>query len=480
MNNKKIITLMILALVMIMAIGYALFSTTLVINGTSNITGTWNVYFESITTGTIVGNASNETTPSVSSTTATINANLDLPGDSISYEIILKNGGTANAVIENIKAEAIGSSAIIYSINGIKIGERLASGETRTITIKIEYDVNTSVLPEETSKTLIVSINAVQDIGQTITESEPELVQTEYLSSVILKSNKSYADNIASEYVKSETGIDFNLTSSDTNGKGLYYTSTNTENDKKTYYFRGAVDNNYVSFAGQVWRIVRINEDGSIRLILDKGYTSSKFSEAGTTGVSYMVEEAETGEYNYSQIYRALENYYYGYSVSNASNTLSSKEAYLADAGFCNDRSKVNNSYGAYERLINNRTPQFACPQTKDLFTKNTNNQGNKLLWASIGLLTIDEVVYAGGRAGIEYSDYYLANGESWWTMSPYTEGSMFRVTPKGNLFYEYVENEYSTAEITNRVRPVINLKSSVTVASGSGIETDPYVINTN
>ena len=89
------------------------------------------------------------------------------------------------------------------------------------------------------------------------------------LSTQILKDNTALAD----------TNIDFSKGNSDTNGKGLYYTSTNTEYNKVTYYFRGAVVNNYVSFAGFIWRIVRINEDGSVRLITQNSIGNSTFND---------------------------------------------------------------------------------------------------------------------------------------------------------------------------------------------------------
>jgi hypothetical protein len=41
------------------------------------------------------------------------------------------------------------------------------------------------------------------------------------------------------------------------------------EDSKSTYYFRGNVDTNYVSFAGFIWRVVKINDDYSVKLILD-------------------------------------------------------------------------------------------------------------------------------------------------------------------------------------------------------------------
>ena len=76
-------------------------------------------------------------------------------------------------------------------------------------------------------------------------------------------------DNIASTYVTSSTGINFNAVSSSTNGQGLYIRA-GTENDMyPIYYFRGAVDNNHVLFANFCWRILRTTDTGGVKLIYD-------------------------------------------------------------------------------------------------------------------------------------------------------------------------------------------------------------------
>lgn len=167
-RKKNLIIVTMLVVVAVMSIGYSFFATRLNINSTGNISTSWNVYFSKITNGTIVGKASNETAPSITATTATMNANLELPGDSITYELTLKNGGNVGAIIENIKANAEGSTGIIYTISGIKKGDKLAAGESIVFTIKIEYDVNVTSQPTETSKSLTVTIDTVQDIVQTI------------------------------------------------------------------------------------------------------------------------------------------------------------------------------------------------------------------------------------------------------------------------------------------------------------------------
>ncbi|MBO4601182.1 MAG: prepilin-type N-terminal cleavage/methylation domain-containing protein [Bacilli bacterium] len=65
--------------------------------------------------------------------------------------------------------------------------------------------------------------------------------------------------------------VSFNTVASTSTNAGLYKAE---DDDGATYYYRGAVDNNWVEFAGFYWRIVRINGDGSVRLI----YSGTKSS----------------------------------------------------------------------------------------------------------------------------------------------------------------------------------------------------------
>jgi len=204
-NKKNVIMITMCVLMLLMATGYAYFVTQLNINATGNITSEWNVYFSNITSGTIVGKASNSVTPSVSGTTANIEANLELPGDSITYELTLSNVGTVDAIIDDINVEVTGSSAIIYSMDGIKIGDKLIAKENKTITIKIEYDSNVTSQPIDTTKSLKVSISCVKDMGQIIDSVLPNMSQPIRLSTKILK------DNIAYEYSNIADALNFKL-----------------------------------------------------------------------------------------------------------------------------------------------------------------------------------------------------------------------------------------------------------------------------
>ncbi len=290
-------------------------------------------------------------------------------------------------------------------------------------------------------------------------------------------------------YSSSTSGFGYNYTSktsdydTKTNGLGLYYTSTNTEDNRVTYYFRGAVENNYVSFAGSTWRIIRINEDGSVRLIKQDTIGESAFNTNGDKAyIGYMygtLNATTTAEVNTntnsSTIKTYLDTWY--------KNNLISYSSYLADSGFCGDRSVTSGlgygttsaEYGAYNRLDNNKSPQFKCPQSNDLYTTSTATKGNKALTYPIGLITADEVAYAGGISNITNEHYYLVIDGSFWTMSP---------SHASSLAYLWVINKSGSmgssgsAEFTVPVRPVINLKSTVTVLSGDGTKTNPYIIN--
>lgn len=280
------------------------------------------------------------------------------------------------------------------------------------------------------------------------------------------------------------------------NGYGFYSTSTNTDTTCEasdltyvssgvcnTYFFRGDVRNNYVSFAGTTWRIVRINEDGSIRMIKETSDGSSKFnatsSNAMYLGYMYGTSASPYTNTEDSTIKDALEQSW--------SNNLKNYSNYLYDAGFCNDR-EIDSTHGntifykARYRLYLNKTPQYLCPnKERDLFTVSGNSLGNGALLTGnvtnatgpIGLISADEVVYAGG-VYMKNSRYYLTNGSYFWTSSPFYYigyySATWRIYPSGFVFTGYIFD-------SNRVRPLVSLDPSTLVLGGSGTLEDPYII---
>lgn len=285
----------------------------------------------------------------------------------------------------------------------------------------------------------------------------------------------------------------------DKSDKGLYQ---GTDDYGTTYYYRGNIKNNIVQFAGFYWQIVRINGDGSIRLIYDgteknatgvkqsinnKTYQfNSKYNDPAYVGYMYgnpdgtTFDEVHTNTTS-STIKTNIENWYKtnivdkGYSnyVSNA-------------VGFCGDRTLASGDgvsttqysyFGAYKRFENNN-PQFTCPEpTRDLYTTTDSSIGNKALTYPVGLITYDELVFAGMDNRHINKLSWAYSTQHYWTMSP----SNFYAS--GGYASEWVLNSAGFLHIGWNVsdslgaRPVINLKSDTLITSGIGTSSDPFVV---
>ena len=283
-----------------------------------------------------------------------------------------------------------------------------------------------------------------------------------------------------------------------------------------SYYFRGNVDNNYVYFANNWFRIIRINGDGTIRMI----YTGNPNDSSANQYIS-------NSAYNSSRNANAYVGYMYGsvgsstYNATHANtndstikgvidtwyqNNLHSYSQYIADAIYCNDREVVNVTYtynngtntttyngngagtneSAYASLKRNHidhNPTLKCSNNNDKFTV-SNTLGNGALTNPIGLPTTDEIVMSGANAYdnatssyiINHSCYLCAKGGNWyWTMTP----NRF---PGGTAYVDSVySGGYVSADIVNdddfAVLPVVSLKSNA-ITGGAGTVSNPFYVN--
>lgn len=241
-----------------------------------------------------------------------------------------------------------------------------------------------------------------------------------------------------------------------------------------------------------------MNGDGTIRMIYAgtsahaNGYNDSSANDMniGTsafnsshndnTYVGYMYGTAGASTYanthnntTSSTIKTKLDSWY----DTNIVNT--GNEKYIADAIYCNDRSvssgtgigTTSTNYAAQTR-INKRTPTLKCANNSDKFTKST-TIGNGKLTKMIGLITTDEVMYAGGTSS-NNNEYYLYSGNWYWTMAPnlFESGStyVYIVGYGGSLGNGSV---YSTVSVA---RPVVSLKADA-ISGGSGTMNAPFVV---
>ena len=241
---------------------------------------------------------------------------------------------------------------------------------------------------------------------------------------------------------------------------GLYKSVDGETNSGTTYFYRGAVTNNYVLFANLGWRIVRINEDGSVRLLLAKGINnkSSYIFNPNSDNYTYMYYSNSDVE---GGIKRTVDTWY--------DNNIKGYESYIADTEFC-EQFKV--AYGSSSATAGSVTVPVKENYTSN-FKCSTDGNGKGILTSKVGLLTYDEAVHAGNYPG-KGSSSYINSNYIYWLMSPGgadTVAVAWDVDSIGNFSNDYVSGAYV-------VRPVISLKAGL-LATGSGTTDDPYLIQT-
>ena len=266
--------------------------------------------------------------------------------------------------------------------------------------------------------------------------------------------------------------------------------------------------------ADMYWRIIRINGDGSIRMIYSGTTAPTSATATLMTGLGTQIststfndniDKAEYVGYMYtlgqqhgnstsSKIKTVIENWYKTTTLETDGTT---KKLVSQDQIYCNDRtastanvaySTTNyttltswNStgttyyYGARGRLINKKEPQLICPTESDKFTSKNSSIGNKTLDYPVGLLTVDEEVMAGGVYVTSNSNYYLYTNQDYWLGSPNSfsddsTGQVWIQNNSGDIISRYVSKEAG-------VRPVISLSSKVKLL-GSGTYDDVYVVS--
>ncbi len=279
-----------------------------------------------------------------------------------------------------------------------------------------------------------------------------------------------------------------------------------------SYYYRGAVKNNYVEFANKCWRIVRITGNNSVKLVLHNNNSNGVSNPCSSSNNDSTAAFIGTSAYNDNYNDEAYVGFMYGetgstdygttYANTNKSTVLNTLETWykenlasyenkLADTIWCNDKSTglqqvlasdATSYYQPNNRLESSKTATLKCPNDNNegklskLTTSDTIN-GNGNLTYKIGLLTADEAAYAGFNVGKINPLSYLtenASGGWWWTLSPhsYTLGV-------ANIYTVIGKTGTLTSRAVNLgmyVRPVIAINTSIEV-TGSGTSEDPYVV---
>ena len=428
----------------------------------------------------------------------------------------------------NFTVENTGTLDTIYNLDMIEIINTYEKKEE--LEYKIERDNKEvkeySQAPESGSETILgnIGIKSKEKHSYTLTIHFKEIGSNQNYNQGKIFSGRVQINNasgnlrtiLAHNTIKEETpdftkgepvpiaSITGNITAN--TGSGIY----KAEDDQGTsYYFRGNKNelNNNVEFAGKEWKILRINGDGTIRLILkDKIESNSTFNNyswqsnvhAGkNTGYTHdntkhqctknnpceVTYDSSSNSFNNenfggenSDIKTALETWY----KSNLNNVNDK----IAQGYFCNDTSYGSGTdngststvyYGAYDRVVTKKESSLKCPEPKDQ-NGNIRPYGG-IYKTKIGLITADEMNMAGLSWNQPYADEtnYLYHNYWWWSLSAGYSNNFAIVLGGyyGLIGYNYASN-------TRAVVPVINLSTSALITTGDGSEQNPFVLSLN
>ena len=510
---KKYGIILIFIATLLMGIGYASVN-----NVTLNTSGNVSVKTEKgIIITSVVYDANNSTVSEDNgninfTSMAMMNSNIDL-GDNanatLSYDITIYNSTSYNYVFDESVFDTTGlfydNPNIVFELSNIEEDETVIKSK-HSITFKITFKYADGFTPSSSDPL----DNILNSYINFVFKKEKLAWYKECRSSSTSLKCRLITDSTPS----SDSSINFNANASNTNGLGLYYTSNLTKTEdidgddegERVYYYRGLVTNNFVIFDSYCWRIVRINEDETIRLIYagtptngqcpanasNNVYTTNSRFNTSTNNnayVGYMYGSTNATNYtaahtntNSSTIKTTLDTWY--------QTNLADSAEYIADSTFCGDRGLISGNgygtsasyYGPGNRFVtnnNNQSPTYKCAQQTDTYTV-SNNRGNTALTYPIGLLTADEANYAGIRyltGNTNNRNTYLYSGNNFWLMSPSNYGNN-----AANMLYVYQNGNMRTQSVasntTTYIRPVINLVANVAYESGTGTNTNPYIVN--
>ncbi len=497
---------MLIVAILLMSIGFAAISTTLIINGSANVSENNEDFSVIFTAASIDGNdvystAIDDTKKIITFTTSELKT---LNQTSILTYEVTNNSSQYDAEVSVTCVPKTGTTAKYTSIKNKLDNDatvvKAKSTVNGTLTITLNKTTTEEVSEEYTCK---LEFNAV--------ERTKIVVGTTNLYNLI----KNNADT--------KTAIDYKVRSGVSGTNGIY-TTTATNGNVPVYYYRGDANkvNNNIIFNNMCWKIIRTTENNGVKLIYNgtpiDGKCETQTGEATQIGTSafntsyndnayvgYMYGTAGSSTYaathantNESTIKKYIDNWY----RANFDEIATSK---LEDTVFCSDRNTKaydantigDASYSSYGDLgygtnttlysavhrvsyySKNPNPSLVCQNSNDKFTVDSKNGNGKLTYP-VGLITLDEVVLAGfntyysNKNDHEDTTNYLCTNNFYWAFSPvlmYALGHAHVgfVTSAGFAGSDYVDSSHG-------VRPVVSLASN-TLVTGEGTTTNPYIV---
>ena len=431
--------------------------------------------------------------------TLVVDSNTFKTDDPLQYELVSTNTSTNGEIIPNIsKTDITGTSIELGSGHFVK-----ANNAKHTYLLKIYYpkkatSQNANQGAAFSAHVEITSAKAPKTNGKL---SELVLYNNEVKTPITAPGKEV---STASEALLASTPDDYGT----------------------SYYFRGAVKNNYVEFANKCWRIVRVGGDGSVKLILHNDNTAKAANPCNSANNSTTAAFARYNGTTYTSAFNTNTNdnayvgFMYGtpgsstYEATHANtnkstiltnletwynNNLKTYESVIDDNVWCNDKTNVTDTtykplwgdvnglglgygknvtyYGATKRLVSTSDsaggtgPSLKC-----------NGELSKIN-SKVGLITADELAFAGYAYNIRNTVTYLKENTSgeWWSLSPSEYISIYANVWTVRSYGTYFTTGHggtggSGVQDSYGVRPLISLKSTTNV-TGNGSSDKPYKV---
>ena len=465
-RQRSIVLGSLIGIMILMAIGYAAFSSQLQINGTSNISSNWDIRITNITSS-LSGGASNATEPTYDNEnglTASFSTNLTSPGDYAEYTVEVSNLGDIDATLTGIEISDSNNPAIVFETSGIEEGDNLLQGAKDELLVKVSYSDSVTSDPENKTSNITVTLTYEQATGGSVPE-EPNTIA------------------IGGQEIPVVTEND-----------GLYKDSY----ESNVYTYRGKNPNNYVTFNGESWRIISANtSDNTIKIIRSSvlsdreydnyngrysssGYCNDNFSGCNIWGSSSTLYNASLSPI--TTLAREVGGTAYALPTSEAE-----LNTYL-NTTYYNGLNATARSMIKSDAVYKAGVLKLQSSQT----TSTDISQVSATKWkGKVGLIDATEYVRASTNSSCTgaYAYYYNSScynnssnhnwmylNDIWWTMSPVSRSHSYYV------WYVDSSGHFYNCSVTSTlgVRPVLTLASNVQITGGVGTSSSPYTLGLN
>ncbi len=387
----------------------------------------------------------------------------------------------------SVNKEGVVFEVSVTNLNSFNVNYLLTSDNNRFIVIddvtkdnKFQIESNATVTHQIRIKLRedVAYENFIENLKLMVKTTSP-ISSTTDIKTVVLNLPRNFNTIILNSMPIKNSPKNFTTTEATS---GYLFRINEMTDSSYTYYYRGVIDNNYVLFADNLWRVVRIDAKGNIRLVLNDNVSPA--SQYSKNYVSDNVENIEAAialvDYRNSDVKNAVEAWY--------NQNVATKEAskYVANSNFCIDLSYQDPFETSYDHTVYYFTPYLHVGSDANTFTPDFSCSKENVFKSPVGLLSAEEILAAGGYWSIPNQKYYLYNpnkeaaSQISWTMS----GSYYSISEKqagvivfnqdGNGLFDWVRG--GNIAQSYGYRPVISLNGNIKVL-GDGTIDNPYQI---